>query len=304
MLKTEGTWTRDELINFGMWTILGTDQFEALAALKGYDRLEWLRKYWKLRDPTPTTEVNECQDEFEKRMEYAWENFSETWNYRNFKVLQDQYLRDGWPHAPWDERGEIYILYGEPESISIAGFNEEEWSYNKYRIDFIVERYKTNIYKDAVRLGPLSMELYADNPDWAHYNFIENREFRYTHNYHAKPFKSFKPEFSVPAESDTGQIAVFYTIPTDEFKITKQDGGQGISYNECWVVLDEDMREVVRKEQPHAVTRAEKKEIKNMKVVSGRIQLDLPPGQYLFALEIRDLNNPRLGLYVETFEVR
>ncbi|MBN1894960.1 GWxTD domain-containing protein [bacterium] len=304
MLKTDGTWTRDERINFGMWTVLSTDQFEALAALKGYDRLEWLRKYWKLRDPTPTTEINECRDEFEQRVEYAWENFSETWNYRNFKVLQDQYLRDGWPHAPWDARGEIYILYGEPESISIAGFNEEEWAYNRYRIDFIVERYRTNIYKDAIRLGPLSQELYADNPEWAHYNFIENREFRYTHNYHAKPFKSFKPEFRIPAESDTGRIAVVYTIPTGEFKISRQEGGQGIAYNECWVVLDEDMREVVRRERSYTVTRPEKKEIKNLKTVSGRIPLDLPPGQYLFALEIKDLKNPRLGLYVETFEVR
>lgn len=62
-------------------------------------RTEFVRRYWALRDPTPTTPENERRDEHERRVEYARSNFA-------------------MPHRPyWDARGEFYIRFGAPAAI-------------------------------------------------------------------------------------------------------------------------------------------------------------------------------------------
>ncbi|MBT5872055.1 MAG: tetratricopeptide repeat protein [Candidatus Latescibacteria bacterium] len=54
------------------------------------------RQFWAVRDPDPTTAVNERLSEHYRRVMFALRNFS-----------------DG--KEPWDTRGEIYIRYGEPD---------------------------------------------------------------------------------------------------------------------------------------------------------------------------------------------
>ncbi len=92
---------------------------------KAFDRLttlqeqrEWARRYWKRRDPTPTTERNERFEEFLQRLEYARQ----------------------WFRAPnelgFDDRGRIYVRYGEPTERFIQPIGEllvkpnESWSYS------------------------------------------------------------------------------------------------------------------------------------------------------------------------------
>jgi GWxTD domain-containing protein len=62
-------------------------------------RAEWLRRYWRLRDPTPTTAENERQREHERRVIAAKSCCA-------------------WKEAPgWDDRGAIRIRFGDPDSI-------------------------------------------------------------------------------------------------------------------------------------------------------------------------------------------
>ncbi|MCK5407439.1 MAG: GWxTD domain-containing protein, partial [Candidatus Krumholzibacteria bacterium] len=70
-------------------------QFFALSSDK--DRQEWVEKWWRLRDPTPTTPENEMRIEHNKRthaarLEFGWV---------------------GWPG--WDHRGETLIRFGAPD---------------------------------------------------------------------------------------------------------------------------------------------------------------------------------------------
>lgn len=66
-------------------------------------RADWLRCYWRLRDPTPTTPENERRDEHERRVDRARRDFAR---------------RDG---KGWDERGDVLIQFGEPDSIIAEG---------------------------------------------------------------------------------------------------------------------------------------------------------------------------------------
>jgi GWxTD domain-containing protein len=61
-------------------------------------RAEWVRRYWKFRDPTPTTPENERLQVHERRVAEAKRLFA-------------------WKKPPgWDDRGRIWIQFGEPDS--------------------------------------------------------------------------------------------------------------------------------------------------------------------------------------------
>jgi len=62
-------------------------------------RAEWERRFWTLKDPTPTTPENERQREHDRRVEAARRQFA-------------------WKEPPfWDDRGAIWIAFGEPDSV-------------------------------------------------------------------------------------------------------------------------------------------------------------------------------------------
>lgn len=62
-------------------------------------RAEWIRRYWRLRDPTPTTPANERRTIHEQRVETARREFGSK----------------GRPG--WDDRGAVWIAFGNPDSI-------------------------------------------------------------------------------------------------------------------------------------------------------------------------------------------
>jgi GWxTD domain-containing protein len=62
-------------------------------------RAEWLRRYWRLRDPTPTTPENERQAEHEQRVSDAKRDFAAR------------------TPSGWDDRGAVWIAFGAPDSI-------------------------------------------------------------------------------------------------------------------------------------------------------------------------------------------
>jgi GWxTD domain-containing protein len=70
-------------------------------------RAEWLRRYWRLQDPTPTTPENERRIEHERRVTRARRDFA---------------MKDP---PGWDARGEVLILVGEPDSVIEEGADVE-----------------------------------------------------------------------------------------------------------------------------------------------------------------------------------
>jgi GWxTD domain-containing protein len=301
MLKEGVHWSQDELINFAMWTILPDEQHHEYFALTGYDRQEWLRKYWKQRDPTPTTEDNECYQEFLRRLEYANNQYGELWDFGKARYLKDQYLQVGWPHAPWDARGEIYIKYGEPDFRTIAGYQEEEWNYYRYNVDFIIKQYVTNVFGNAVKPGPLSESIYSHDLGYVEKVYISNPEFRYHHDYQSKPFKGFMVSFENGSYAQKGNVILNYSVPAKEFKSKKAKGQYDIEYLQRLVIFDEDMRELHREESVKELKNSAK--FKKDNVIHGVIPLNLKPGNYILALRIADRQSDKLGIFVETLRI-
>ena len=92
---------------------------------------DFFLNFWTSRDPNPITEENERLIEHYRRLEYA----------------RTQY--PGKDIAPYDDRGKIYVRYGEPDdyqhSLTTDGslHEKETWSYNigsdTYNFDFVKE---------------------------------------------------------------------------------------------------------------------------------------------------------------------
>ncbi len=92
--------------------------------LKAYDGLsltgkqEFLREFWRLRDPDPATPQNEFKIEYYRRWKYAVDHYSSFGR------------EDGWQ----SDMGRVYIVYGPPDQIERTPFESgqkawQKWSY-------------------------------------------------------------------------------------------------------------------------------------------------------------------------------
>ena len=325
MLRKDDEWSKEELINFALWHILNTDEFKEYTSFTNeYDKTEWRRKFWKRKDPTPTTSENEFEEEFQRRIDFARTEFASFWNYRNFKYLPDQHLRLGWPHAPWDARGELYIKYGEPDFRSVQGWHTEIWTYSRYNVDFLVKQYMTNIYGNAIAAGELSYRNYGDrirdinqlNPlssmqqlgrtlwnnanSYVQANFVYKQEIRYAFNYNADIIEGIQVSIDHIVDNEKGQMVIRYQLSVDQFEQVSKPDGVEVSYREIYSVLDEDLREVAKNETVRQIGNIPDDDFK----FEERINISLPEGKYTLYIRIEDQNAENLVIFKQEFEVK
>ncbi len=143
LARKDDNWSADELIDFAVWHIVTTEQFDAYLALDRRGRMEWLEEFWRQRDPTLGTLENEAREEFYRRIDYARRNFS------YYDGRQDFY------YAPWDARGEVYIKFGRPEQRTITD-EGEFWRYPQYNnVTFFIRPNVTNIFGRSIFISSL-----------------------------------------------------------------------------------------------------------------------------------------------------
>ena len=141
-------------VYFGLDPILPADlRLQFLGLSSDSLRAEWVRRYWQLRDPTPTTPENERLAEHERRLGDAR---------REFAAATD---------TGWDDRGAVWIAFGAPDStIESTPSVEEgvgyvparaEWLYLDER--WVVEFERPNP-RAAWKLGRSSARL-SHRPD-------------------------------------------------------------------------------------------------------------------------------------------
>lgn len=87
-------------------------EFESLAGDK--DRDQFIKRFWAIRDPDPSTEENEFREEHYRRIEYANKTFHEG--------------EKGWK----SERGRVYIIHGPPDDMTFY-YGGDQLSLDVYR---------------------------------------------------------------------------------------------------------------------------------------------------------------------------
>ncbi len=127
--KNHSTWIPDfnELIEI-MRYIMDSAQWEQLIHLPNDEQEKMIETFWQERDPFPSTEENELEDEYFRRIAISNRYFS-TWREET----------KGWQ----TDRGRIYIIYGKPSlvenpSVSTSDFSRYEiWIYNHLQKRFV-----------------------------------------------------------------------------------------------------------------------------------------------------------------------
>ncbi len=89
-------------------SLIAGEELENFNKTTGPARKVFLEQFWKRRDPTPITDVNERRVEHFRRVTFALEHYGEG-------VM------------PWDRRGEVYVRYGEPDHLSASGARAREF---------------------------------------------------------------------------------------------------------------------------------------------------------------------------------
>lgn len=108
--------------------VTSSETLEAVERTPISDRQAFLASFWSERDPDLTTTANERRLEHYRRVWYSMQNFSEG-------------------KQPWDQRGEVYIRFGEPDHRSRSDNRNFQQSLAVQRIK---ERLSTALYGAAV----------------------------------------------------------------------------------------------------------------------------------------------------------
>ena len=293
MLKTDDSWNFDELIDFGMWHILAPEQFQKYFSLTTRsDREKWLDNYWKSIDPSPATAKNEARDAFEARVRFARSHFYEYWDNLETKYLQDQYIRSGSPHAPWDARGELYIKFGEPDYRSNIAWHTENWKYTRHNLDLMVKQYVTNIYGNAITATTISnrqMQRRFDrqlDKERMEARYIYTPMFDFANDDAWNELNGVKFDESL----NGNLVRIEYSLPEKE---VRTDAKGNFSYSRTYVLFDDDMQEIRRES---ASFDQQSTGLSNNRV-GEVLTMQLQPGKYKLLMRIEVPHLQKLGKY-------
>ncbi|MDH7513844.1 MAG: GWxTD domain-containing protein [Clostridiales bacterium] len=127
--------------------IITGEEKNVFLALPSSERPRFIEEFWKRRDLSPETELNEYKDEYYRRVEAAKHLFTEGGT-------------SGW----LQDRGRVYILLGPPEQreqyprgYTFYGLPMEIWHYGFHQLIFIDSRWNGNF-----ELQPESARMIAE----------------------------------------------------------------------------------------------------------------------------------------------
>ncbi|MCJ7507255.1 MAG: GWxTD domain-containing protein [candidate division Zixibacteria bacterium] len=316
----------DKLTYYSIEKVATIEQLEEYLSLNPDQRGEWLRKFWKNLDPTPGTDINEFKEEHERRVEYALTNFKTIFGNR-----------------PWDERGEVYILYGEPDErsltieastkdykmgernldersqetgkrekvmrekmdIGVSLDTEEEfyktcgevWTYDKYNLTFQFE--------DEHFVGYYTLVPYtkfdgttetAQEVDVKKAIFVEKQRELYQHDYGGEALDFAFDLLKFRGEQNDYDIDLNLGLPLDNMV---RDDSNNVRFLRRITILDEELNQVAT--DSIISTKPIDKEFESGYLLIEQWQNNLPPGKYTLALEVKDLNSKKIGIYKKEF---
>ncbi|GJQ61385.1 MAG: hypothetical protein SCALA702_04380 [Melioribacteraceae bacterium] len=92
-----------------IYPLLSEDEYNDLKSLNSDAEIKsFVEEFWSHMDPDTTTSVNELEEEYTKRLEYANRKYKD---------------RRGWGRS---DRKRIYLIYGEPDYIDREEFTDQK----------------------------------------------------------------------------------------------------------------------------------------------------------------------------------
>ncbi|MBI5867294.1 MAG: GWxTD domain-containing protein [candidate division Zixibacteria bacterium] len=299
-----------------MKALLGKEKYAEFVLLADTAEANaWLRKFWQEHDPTPTTAKNEFEEEHQRRIHHAIYCFGSS-------------SRGG---PPWDERGEVYIRYGDPNERRILddGAGDPSSGHSAHPA-------ASDVYGAAASDDPLSFDNAASEV-WTYYRWNKTFQFRDKKGY---GFYEMVPvtDPTLPPEDlsefyasrlnaidlqpaiyfhEYGKNLIDYALDVVRFHvgdnlwrvdvnlgyplsvIGRGDDSSTISLRRTVVIRDDDQKDVYS-DIGLLRRRIDSTQTSNRLMVEQKI-CELPSGNYNLAVTIDDLFTGKSGTYTKSF---
>jgi GWxTD domain-containing protein len=258
------------------------------------DREDFLRRFWKERDPTPTTLINERRLEHYRRVAHA-----------NVHFAAPKLSLPGWK----TKRGEFYIRYGEPtvkwrelgEVRTGAGLVPPRWVWS-YGDE---NRAVTLIFADTFLNGEYNFPFpdknwrsadFRNSPATVALRMVQSSPENYQHDYGGEllEFAYRTVEFRGP-EGMT-DLEVVYGIPNMNLSFSRSGQMAQAAVERRAVLFDPDWNEVDRVEGEQSFQVPPTQADNPNRMVVEKAEFQVPPGRYRLALNIRDERSRKVGI--------
>lgn len=316
----------DELFN-ELKIILSPDEKKEFEAVENDESRTLFKKFWKRRDPDPSTPENERLMEHFRRVNYAKEHFHFT--------------------APpyYDDRGRIFIKYGPPDDRynsplgSLPAKDNESWTYESIEkglvFDFVSEggyyRWVEDLTEAAIagysydsRMY-LASQLYMSRShlsqaytnlsigfSWDRLNNFHGERAEalekhpgeiYRHDYKAKIFPFITKWSQFRGDNSKTKVELYTSFPGVSIDFEKE-GFRFVNYTDFFIeVQDSNYNSVVKKQDRFSIKleSLEKMETRQF-LFQQNFQID--PGLYDFSFVINSKDLSRKGVKKESIAVR
>lgn len=277
-------------------------EWEEYQEIPWSQRKGFLHRFWKERDPTPTTAINERQIEHYSRVTYA-----------NLHFSVPQKGLPGWR----TKRGEVCIRYGEPtfqrrvmgDVLPKYGLIPPKWIWSYFNLPQQVDL----TFADNFLNG--NYDLPYPKKDWSPKDYRESTGAilasltntlpqYYRYDYGGELLKYLCRVYQFRGEEGKTNVEIYLSIPHPELDFVR---GKGLPaarvkkriavFDSLWKNLERAAEEVEFRVPPTQISNP------NLMVVD-RSTLSLPPGDHTLALNIRDLNSENLGIRKLPLKVR
>lgn len=290
-----------------------------------YERVELERRFWVFQDPAPLTPENERLLEHYRRVAYAREHFSEgdfPWDDRG-----DVYIRMGRADhvsRSSDVRGEMdplvqnarinfanrtYLnLAVTPGLPTFPTAENDKWEYWVYvGIERGIEITFTSKYFDGryvfapiptALTGRAATDLLALHGDMVVKNLSARQPSIYEPGFAGLPIDFYYYPADFRGSGVRTRLEIYYGLPASEVsKLQTPESGDLVVLDRGLVLFDESWREVHRVMDQISFRTPSSDEVHRGAFLPGVIPVDLPPGTYQMALQIRDAVTGRTQVY-------
>ncbi len=291
--------TREGKIQYyALKNLLSKEELKDFVRQDSTERVEWLKSFWAKSDPTPTTDRNEWEEEFNRRVSYALEHFHSTFGGKL-----------------WDERGDVYIKLGPPEERGLGVDSSwkavleqskgpvfsSESEYDKTEGEtwhYVIKGKDVYLQFEDLIMGCILVphlegniqDLDALSSFLAQKGELNMAKAIYHHDYGGAPLDFAWEIIKFRSLNNVYEVLVNIGIPTG--KLEKDSSGL-VHYSQQIAIRDEKGK-FVNCDSVRVCQRVP--DFKNELLIDQRGFL-LTPGTYTIALEVKDPGNKRIGLY-------
>ncbi|MCJ7509219.1 MAG: GWxTD domain-containing protein, partial [candidate division Zixibacteria bacterium] len=338
----------DKLLYYPLKHVLSKEELKTLLTMDLSKRDEWLKQSWKSKDPTPATEKNEFKEEFDRRVKYALDNFG-------------TYLGN----RLWDDRGDVYVIYGEPEEREMGIYKAWRQDYktitesgippaggdrgNPWEPDIDIKKGKGAKEGDEITAGtggqvrkedPIASRSGYDDFNitygeiWHFYtqqltlqfedqkstgfctlvpytdafgktesvqefsmrkvSNVDNKKLVYQYDYQGKPFDFALDVLPFRGEKTIYNLDVNLGLPLKDMGLGGSDSSQ-VQIMRRISILDKKLN-TLYSDSTILTKKVDKTKIQDQLIID-QITYKLTPGEYTLAVEMRDMNTQKVGIY-------